>query len=37
VSEVIAEQHRQLKRGRSKMIEEGHWAILGWNDKLPSS
>jgi hypothetical protein len=36
VSEVIAEKHRQLKRGRSKMMEYGHWVILGWNDKLPA-
>jgi len=33
ISESIGEKVDELKRGKSKVLENGHSLILGWNDK----
>ena len=34
VTDAIGERVDELKRGRSRVIEEGHTLVLGWSDKL---
>ena len=31
--DIIREKMESLRKGRSKVIEEGHTLILGWTDK----
>eukprot|EP01094_Clydonella_sp_ATCC50884_P023927 TRINITY_DN5872_c0_g1_i1.p1 TRINITY_DN5872_c0_g1~~TRINITY_DN5872_c0_g1_i1.p1 ORF type:complete len:673 (-),score=221.59 TRINITY_DN5872_c0_g1_i1:313-2331(-) len=34
VADALGEKMDDLKKGKSKVLEEGHTLILGWNDKL---
>ena len=34
VGEAISDKVDEMKKGKSKVIEEGHTLILGWNSKV---